>query len=204
MFFGRIAKQFRLMDWWCPSVLPSVCLSTFWLIFAFKFWNLLCNPAAISSSAVSCVSTKKYTTVLTLKAYLFCFHRFSAINARYNFIGLAPQRSCKLHITSFTRLQLLLSVLSLLFQGKKLSPLLSCLVKLPLALKPFFSFWYIGSCSIIHLKCVYPSLNSTVDLLYFALPAQNWQTHNVHYVALSINFQGLSLRHQQCMLILGY
>ena len=25
--FGRIAKQFRLMDWWCPSVCPSVCLS---------------------------------------------------------------------------------------------------------------------------------------------------------------------------------
>ena len=39
--FGRIAKQFRLMDWWCPSVRPS----TFWLTFAFKFWNLLCNPA---------------------------------------------------------------------------------------------------------------------------------------------------------------
>ena len=35
--FGRIAKQFRLMDWWCPSVCPSVCLSTFWLTSAFKF-----------------------------------------------------------------------------------------------------------------------------------------------------------------------
>ena len=44
-FVGRIAKQFRLMDWWCQSVRlsvrPSVCLSvrpsTFWLTFAFKF-----------------------------------------------------------------------------------------------------------------------------------------------------------------------
>ena len=42
---GRIAKQFRLMDWWCPSVClsvrlsvrPSVRLSTFWLTSAFKF-----------------------------------------------------------------------------------------------------------------------------------------------------------------------
>ena len=43
--FGRIAKQFRLMEWWCPSVClsvrpsvrPSVCLSTFWLTSVFKF-----------------------------------------------------------------------------------------------------------------------------------------------------------------------
>ena len=49
VFVGRIGKQFRLMDWRCPSV----CLSTFWLTFAYKFWNLLCNPA-ISSSVVSC------------------------------------------------------------------------------------------------------------------------------------------------------
>ena len=40
-FVGWIAKQFRLMDWWCPSVClsvcSSVCLSTFWLTSAFKF-----------------------------------------------------------------------------------------------------------------------------------------------------------------------
>ena len=35
--FGRIAKQFRLMDWWCPSVCPSVCMSTIWLTSAFQF-----------------------------------------------------------------------------------------------------------------------------------------------------------------------
>ena len=34
------------------SICLSVRLSTFWLTFAFKFWNLLCNPA-IPSSAVS-------------------------------------------------------------------------------------------------------------------------------------------------------
>ena len=33
IIFGRIAKQFRLMDWWCPSV----CLSTFRLTSVFKF-----------------------------------------------------------------------------------------------------------------------------------------------------------------------
>ena len=35
--FGWIAKQFRLMDWWCPSVCLSVRLSTIWLTSAFKF-----------------------------------------------------------------------------------------------------------------------------------------------------------------------
>ena len=45
--FGRIAKQFWLMSWWCLSVIHI------WLTFAFKFWYLFCNPA-ILSSAVSC------------------------------------------------------------------------------------------------------------------------------------------------------
>ena len=54
--FGRIAKQFRLMDRWCPSVPPSVCPSVnilvnlIWL----TYWNLLCDQA-IPSSAVSCL-----------------------------------------------------------------------------------------------------------------------------------------------------
>ena len=43
--FGWIAKQIRLMDWWClsvrSSVRPSVCPSTFWLTSGFKF--VLCH-----------------------------------------------------------------------------------------------------------------------------------------------------------------
>ena len=46
--FGRIAKQFRLMD-----VSRSVRLPLkIWLTFALTFWNLLCNPDP--SSEVSC------------------------------------------------------------------------------------------------------------------------------------------------------
>ena len=60
--FGRITKQFGLMDWCCPSVCLSVCLSTFWLIFKNQFWNLLCNPA-IPSWAVTCIQDKHENAV---------------------------------------------------------------------------------------------------------------------------------------------
>ena len=63
------AKQFRLMDWWCPSVRPSVNI---WLTFAFKFLNLLCN-LAIPSSAVSC----SISVFWTFLAHTYFQHIFS-------------------------------------------------------------------------------------------------------------------------------
>ena len=55
--FGRIAKQFRLMDWWCLSVRPSVDI---WLTFALKFWNLLCNPAILRYNIILTVSIARW------------------------------------------------------------------------------------------------------------------------------------------------
>ena len=50
----KAIPAYGLMMSVCPSVSLSVSLSTFWLTFAFIFWNLLCNPA-IPSSAASCL-----------------------------------------------------------------------------------------------------------------------------------------------------
>ena len=51
----KAIPAYGLMMSVCPSVHPSVNI---WLTFAFKFWNLLCNPA-IPSSAVSCLGRQR-------------------------------------------------------------------------------------------------------------------------------------------------
>ena len=57
----KAIPAYELMMSVCLSIHPSVHLSTFWLTFAFKFWNLLCNPA-IPSSAVSCSSLDRHNS----------------------------------------------------------------------------------------------------------------------------------------------
>ena len=48
-FLAGLQSNFGL---WIDDVHPSVRLSTFWLYFAFKFWNLLCNPAIGCNSVI--------------------------------------------------------------------------------------------------------------------------------------------------------
>ena len=67
--FSRFLRQFQPMDWCCPSVCLSIRLtSTFWLAFAYKFWNWQFCCMGFSSF-LFCSSFEKalhYTTFIVI------------------------------------------------------------------------------------------------------------------------------------------